>query len=596
MSPYNSPSHKLVRIPIIFFSLSILFFSYPIFAATGDVDQLDWFTMGIELFGGLALFLFGMEQMSEGLKAASGESLKTLLASVTKNRILGAITGAFITAILNSSSVTTVLVVGFITAGIMTMAQSVGIIMGANIGSTFTAQIIAFNITQYALLMVAVGFAMLFISNVEKTRHYGAMIMGLGLVFFGMGVMSEGMVPLRTYEPFIELMVRMEKPLLGILVGAVFTGLVQSSAATTGIAIVMASEGLMSLPAGIALAFGANIGTCVTAILAAIGKPTEAKRAAAVHILFNVIGVMIWVAFIPELARFVEWLSPTSPDLTGTAKLAAEVPRQIANAHTVFNVANTIIFLGFTTQFAKLASRLVPEKVVPVTKIIEPKYLDNELLITPSLALERVQMEIGHLGEITQDMLDKIRPAFLSGKPEELNNVAKLDDKADILHDEIMAYLNKLQKEELTEDQNDSLLRLLRISEDLERVGDIIETDLVDTGHEAMREDIASTETTRHAMKALYEAVKLSLAEAIQGIVKNDELASQQVIHMKKDIKHLVDEALEFQAVRVKLQEPDAMKIVRFEGEVIDALNRIYSLAKRIAKLNIPEPLLQETA
>jgi phosphate:Na+ symporter len=212
------------------------------------------------------------------------------------------------------------------------------------------------------------------------------------------------------------------------------------------------------------------------------------------------------------------------------------------------------------------------------------------------LALERVQMEIGHLGEITQDMLEKIRPAFLTGKPEELDNVAKLDDKADILHDEIMGYLNKLQKEELTEEQNDSLLRFLRISEDLERVGDVIETDLVETGHEAMREDIASTETTRYAMKALYEAVKVSLAEAIQAIVKNDELASQQVIHMKNEINNLVKEALEYQAARVKLQEPDAMKIMRFEGEVIDALKRIYSLAKRIAKLNIPEPLLQEAA
>ena len=280
-------------------------------AQAAEAASIDWFKLVMGLFGGLALFLFGIDQMSNGLKAVAGDRMATMLGGMTKNRFIGAITGAFVTAILNSSSVTTVLVVGFITAGIMTLSQSIGVIMGANIGSTMTAQIVAFNVTQYAMLPIAIGFGMIFFGKTEKMKHGGAMLFGLGLLFGGMGVMSDAMYPLRTYPPFLELMTKLENPLLGILVGAVFTGLVQSSAATTGIAIVMASEGLMSLPAGIGLALGANIGTCVTAILAALGKPVAARQAAAAHIVFNIVGVLIWWPFIDQLAQLATMVSPS---------------------------------------------------------------------------------------------------------------------------------------------------------------------------------------------------------------------------------------------------------------------------------------------
>ncbi|MEA2080056.1 MAG: Na/Pi symporter, partial [Pseudomonadota bacterium] len=272
---------------------------------------MAWGNMAMKLLGGLALFLFGMEQMADALKAAAGERMKVILAKLTTNRFMGAATGAFVTAIIQSSSVTTVLVVGFITAGLMSMSQSIGVIMGANIGTTITAQIVAFKVTHYALLMVAAGFGMLFFSRKEKINQYGGMLMGLGMVFFGMSVMSDAMNPLRSYQPFLDLMTRMENPLIGILVAAGFTALIQSSSATTGIVIVMASQGFITLSAGIALAFGANIGTCVTALLASIGKPREAVRAALVHVLFNVCGVLLWLGFIPYLAQFVTWFSPT---------------------------------------------------------------------------------------------------------------------------------------------------------------------------------------------------------------------------------------------------------------------------------------------
>jgi Na/Pi-cotransporter len=243
----------------------------PVLAAVESEQAINWGVMGMQLFGGLALFLFGMEQMADALKAVAGNRMKTILAKLTSNRFMGAITGAFVTAVIQSSSVTTVLVVGFITAGLMSMAQSVGVIMGANIGTTITAQIVAFKVTKAALLMIGVGFSMLFTSKSERTKQYGAMLMGLGLVFFGMSVMSDAMKPLRTYQPFLDLMIQMENPLIGIIIAAVFTGLIQSSSATTGIVIVMASQGFITLPAGIALAFGANIGTCVTAMCRGCG-------------------------------------------------------------------------------------------------------------------------------------------------------------------------------------------------------------------------------------------------------------------------------------------------------------------------------------
>ncbi len=288
-----------------------------VLAATGDGVQVDWVKMAMTLFGGLALFLFGMEQMADNLRAVAGEKMKLILAKLTSNRFMGAITGAFVTAVFQSSSVTTVLVVGFISAGLLSLAQSIGVIMGANIGTTITAQIVAFKVTKAALLMIAMGFGMLFFSRQERTRQYGGMLMGLGMVFFGMSVMSDAMKPLRSFQPFLDLMMQMENPLIGILIAAIFTGLVQSSSATTGIVIVMASEGFITLPAGIALAFGANIGTCITAMLASIGKPREAVRAAGVHILFNILGVVVWIAFSPLLADLIVWISPAYPSLSG---------------------------------------------------------------------------------------------------------------------------------------------------------------------------------------------------------------------------------------------------------------------------------------
>ena len=322
-------------------------------------NALEVGTIIMGLIGGLAIFLYGMEQMTDALKLVAGSGMKNLLAQLTTNRFKAAFAGAFVTAAIQSSSVTTVIVVGFISAGLMSLSQSIGIIMGANIGTTVTAQIVAFKVTKYALVLVAAGFAMLFFLKNEKMQHYGHMIMGLGLVFFGMELMSGATRPLRTYQPFIDLMQQMDNPITGILISAAFTGLIQSSSATTGVIIVLASQGFISLEAGIALIFGANIGTCVTALLATIGKPREAIQAAMVHIVFNILGVVIWFGLIGHLSQLIRAISPVATHLEGISRLAAETPRQIANAHTVFNIVNTLIFLGFTAPIGRLVQRLV---------------------------------------------------------------------------------------------------------------------------------------------------------------------------------------------------------------------------------------------
>ena len=552
--------------------------------------------MGMTLMGGLALFLYGMDQMADALKAVAGERMKLILARLTTNRFTGAITGALVTAIIQSSSVTTVLVVGFITAGLMSMSQSIGVIMGANIGTTITAQIIAFKVTKAALLMIAVGFGMLFFSKQEKIKQYGGMLMGLGMIFFGMSVMSDAMYPLRSYQPFLDMMATMENPLVGILIAAVFTGLIQSSSATTGIVIVMAAQGFITLQAGIALAFGANIGTCVTALLASIGKPREALRAATVHVLFNVFGVLLWVSFIGQLAEFVTWLSPVHPDLSGTERLAAEAPRQIANAHTVFNVANTLIFIGLAGQFARLVEWMVPDKPIAELLIARPKYLDEELLETPSLALDRARLEIGHMGERVMEMLQNIMPAITTGDRDMLRDIARIDDEVDILHGHIVTYLGLISRKALTEEQTRVLVNLMAAANDLENIGDIIETDMVHLGNERIEKEVSISSETQHVLHRLHEIVSTTAELAIDAVMERDERAAQEVIAMKGDINRLMDSAAMHEARRLVAEEPNRLAAYTLEIDVIEKLKRIYYFAKRMAKAVMPEETVEHAA
>jgi phosphate:Na+ symporter len=557
-------------------------------AAENGGSGLDFFAMGMGLFGGLAMFLFGMEQMSDALKSAAGNGMKTLLMRLTRTRVSAAMTGALVTAVIQSSSVTTVLVVGFISAGMMTMTQSIGIIMGANVGTTITAHIVAFKVTQYALMLVAIGFGMLFFGKSDKLRDYGNMLMGLGLLFFGMGVMSDGMAPLRDYQPFIDLMVTMERPLFGIATAAIFTALVQSSSATTGIVIVMATQGFITLPAGIAMALGANIGTCATAMLSSIGKPTDAVRAAAVHVVFNVAGALLWLGLIDQLANIAIWMSPMQPELPMAERLAAETPRQIANANTVFNIINTIVFLGFSGVIARLIIWLVPERRETDTVLVEAKYLDPQLLDTPALALNNVRMELGHMGSHVLEMVAGLRPALANRNLVALQTIENTDDKVDILQHRIFEYLGKMRGQAMSQQEADNFQRMMNAAVHLESAGDIVESELVPLLRRAIENDRQLSPAIIEMLNSLGETSATALGNAIDAITRGDENLAQDVIGMKEQLRLAMDCIYQYQARNLDVVGTEEIAVVRLQIEISERLKRLYTIAKRIAKEVLP--------
>lgn len=546
--------------------------------------DIDYVRLTMELFGGLALFLFGLDQMSDALRLVAGDGLRTILARLTKNRFLGVFTGACVTAVIQSSSVTTVLVVGFITAGLMSMTQSIGVIMGANIGTTVTAQIVAFKVTQYALAMVAIGYAVIFFCKLDTIRNHGRGIMGLGLIFLGMSIMGDAMSPLRSYEPFLVWMARMEVTYLGILAGALFTALIQSSSATTAVVIVLASQGLISLPAGIALCLGANIGTCVTALLAAIGKPREALRASIVHVLFNTLGVLVWLGFVDELATAVYWMSPSADDLSGSARLARETPRQIANAHTLFNIVNTLLFIGFTAQFARLVEWLVPDRPLAEEEFVRAKYIDSELIDTPSLALDRARLELMHMGERVSAIVAASLPAILDGRRTDLERVRAMDDAIDALHGQIVTYLGQISGAELSDSMSQELVDLLEAVNDLENIGDIVEMNLVNNGLARVDRGFRISDETREVLTAFHTIVAQAVEQALVAVTTKDEDMAARVVAMKAEIDDLARSAARHEAQRLVAKEPHRLPAYTVEVDIIENLKRIYYFARRLAR------------
>jgi phosphate:Na+ symporter len=545
--------------------------------------------MIIQLLGGLALFLYGMEKMTDGLKAAAGKQMNTLLARLTGNRILGALTGAIVTAVIQSSSVTTVLVVGFVSAGLMTLVQSVGVIFGANVGTTVTAQIVAFNTTALALPFIAIGFVTSFVRKQGVARHYGAMLMGLGLLFYGMGTMGAAMAPLRTNASFAELLQSLQSPVLGMLAGALFTALVQSSSATISLAVVMATQGLLSLPAGIAILFGAKIGTGITAILAGIGKPQDARRAAAVHVLFNVIGAAIWLPFIPLLAEIAQAVSPVAQELRGIERLAEEVPRQIANAATIWATANTVIFLPFAALFAQLAIRIIPDRVVAEKEIARPRYLDKELIGVPSMALARARMELGHMGEIVGGMLEDIKPAL---KARDLAALSARFAQIVVLRDAVLAYLQQIGRHEFSDLEAGEHARLVTATGEIESMGAAISRDLSPLAEGLQAADIVVSPETAALLDRLLHAIQETARSALQALVQRDEQAAQTVIAQRVVVLDLAAELQKLQAGRLAQDDPDRLVKHRLQIEMLDRLRRIYSVSEHMALSVLPRSLL----
>ncbi|MFH2133046.1 MAG: Na/Pi cotransporter family protein [bacterium] len=463
-----------VVIPVL---LIFILFARTTQAAT-EASQISWTMLVFGLMGGLAFFLYGMELMSEGMKKTAGNQLRAILAALTRNRVIALILGAFVTMVIQSSSATTVMLVSFVQAGLMTFAQSLGVILGADIGTTLTAQLIAFKLTDYALFILAIGFFIRIIGKTENVKYIGEAILGFGILFFGMKLMSDAMRPLRALPEFIELVKGLENPLLGLLVGAIFTALIQSSAALIGIVIVLAQQSLITLDAGIPLVFGANIGTCVTAGLASIGTLREAKRVALAHVLFKIVGVALFIFWVPTFADLVRVLARQFD--SGTA-------RQIANAHTIFNVSLALFFLPFTQLFAWLIMKIMPLEPIDPELKIDAWNLDESSITTPGIALDLSRTEIARMAKILGRMLEAIILPFMPNEPKHdpyfpkltlMEGVDMREEKLDFLEIKIKEYLVAVSKHGITDKQAIEIFGMISIASDIEKIGDLIHRNL----------------------------------------------------------------------------------------------------------------------
>jgi len=545
------------------------------------------FDLWAGLFGGLALFLFGMDIMTQALKSAAGDYMKDILGKLTRNRFVGVGMGAMVTAIIQSSSVTTVILVGFISAGLMSMSQSVAVIMGANIGTTITAQILAFKVTKLALPIIAIGFTIAFTATRNNWRQYGMIILGLGMVFYGMSVMSGAMYPLRSYDPFIQFMTSMHNPLLAAGMGLLFTAVVQSSSATTGILIVMASQGLIALEPAIAIALGANVGTCITAGLASIGKPREAVRAAAVHTIFNVAGVIIWIGFVPQLAELAQLISPSQEQLSGTQRLAAETPRQLANIHTFFNVVNVFLFIPFTTQLARLVEWMIPDRPIRPDAAMLPKFLDRSFLSTPPIALEAARLEIRRLGKRVRVMFAAIMPTAITGSRNDLLMVREMDKVVDALHAAVIEYLGEISLSSLSKRQSRELMQLVETANDLEHVGDRIATGMVRSAMKRIEEEVKVSEQTALVLEDYHVRVSSALDDALKAVAKQKPKLARQVQQGKQEMTEQSRTIAEHALFRLTADEPNRLNTYVREMEFVEILDGIYKIVRRIARTQI---------
>ena len=544
---------------------------------------IDWLALAMLLFGGLAFFLFGLEYMSTSLRSVAGERLKDVLRRLTARRFTGLLTGFSVTALTQSSSVTTVLLVGFVGAGLMQLEQTVAVIMGSNIGTTMTAQIIAFRISHYALLLIAVGYLLSLLARRRSTKLWFAALAGLGMIFYGMTLMSTAMEPLRGYPPFIDAMLSMEHPLAGFAVGLLFTALVQSSSATIALLIALGGQGLISLPAAIAMAFGAEVGTCLTALIAGLGSSPEARRVAVVHILFNTITVFITMPFIPQLARLAQHISPAPAWLPPLDGLAAVLPRQIANSLTIFNLGWALLLLPLTNGFAGMARRLVREPRLGPDPLA-PKFLGSEFLATPPAALEMVRRELGRQGEKVGTMLAQTVDQLLAGSSGELAQLRQRDREVDVLHDAIVAYLGRLSLATLSEQDSREFLALMRCSNALWHVSNLIGDQLVHLGRHRLEEGLQPGSGSRETIRRVHGEVLQAYRLSMQALGQLDMQAARDCRALKPAITVMMAEARLGEAARQRGESSAAMNSYSFEMGVLECLKRIYYYSARIAK------------
>ncbi len=503
----------------------LLLFTQKLNAGNETDAGINWFFLIIGLLGGLALFLFGMEKMSLALKKSGGSSMRKILARISGNRFIALITGMFVTMVVQSSSATTVMLVSFVQSGLMSFAQSLGIILGANIGTTFTAQLIAFNLTDYALMMIALGVAVNLASKRENMKNLADSILGFGLLFFGMKLMSDSMVPLRTLPEFIDLLKTLNHPGTALMIGLMITALIQSSGAFTGILIVLAQQKMIGIEAGIPMIIGSNIGTCFTTILASIGTHRDAKRVAIAHAFLNIGGALAFIFWVPGFAKIIQ-------------SIGGDEARQIANAHTFFNIGIAILFLPFTKLTAKLIVKMLPDKAQPETHLVT-KHLDKKMLTTPSLAIELVIAEIGRAVSISIKMFEAVIIPFTENRsPKDLYHpkltlkeaLIMREEEIDFLDREISEYLMKLSRKELSSGRVVEIFGLMSVMNNLENISDIIFREIMPLIEKKNALEADFSEEGKQELKEYHGLILEQMKQLARAFEKRDALKAVSVM------------------------------------------------------------------
>ena len=477
--------------------------------------------------GGLGLFLFGMKIMSEGLQKIAGSRMRKILSALTSNRIVGTLVGIAVTAMIQSSSATTVMVVGFVNAGLMSLVQAIGVILGANIGTTVTAQLIAFKVTKYALPAIGIGAGFKLFTKNKKWSYFGEILLGFGLLFFGLSVMKHAFDPLKTSDEFRQLfMIVGDNHLVGVMIGAILTMIVQSSSATIGITIALATSGILSFDASVALILGENIGTTITANLAAIGTNLAARRTAFAHFLFNSLGVCYMLLFFPFFLNFISSMTPGDADFViqtqdQAARMGGElgdkpfIARHIANTHTMFNIVNTIIFLPLVGVLAKLSTVVIRGREEDME--FHLKYLDNRVLSTPPIALAQARSETRRMSQIAQDMVDETLLFLQDNDLKKIPGLEKNEDLTDVLQKEITDFLVKLSQKSITQETSQEVASMMNMVNDLERVGDHCEN-LWNLNQRKLDQKITFSEIAMNEISEISDLTREFLATHVQAL------------------------------------------------------------------------------
>ena len=496
--------------------------------------------------GGLALFIYGMNLMGEGLKKAAGERLRIILETITRNPISGIIVGALVTMIIQSSSATTVMVVGFVNARLMTLRQAIGVIMGATIGTTITAQLIAFNIGEYAYLIAALGFVLFFFIKYKNWQYIGEVFFGLGVLFIGLNTMSDMLKPLANHPVFAEWIVNLGKhPVMGVLVGTLMTMIVQSSSATVGVLQTIASQPvivngafqpLIPLTSAIPILLGDNIGTTITALLAGIGANKAAKRAAVAHTLIKIFGTLIFLMLMPLFLKLVQFIPPHI-DLAQGITAVDIIKRQIANAHTAFNTLNSIIWIPFIGFLTMLVTKLVPGEDIYIEKGV--KFLNPRVINNAAVALELSAKELVRMGEFAANMLTIVKNVFISLDASTRSQVDEMEETLDYLQEQIINYMSTVVSQiSLTEPESLRLTDLMHVVGDIERIGDHC-VNVIELSEYKTKEGLKFSDQANQELEDIFNLTSEMVSEAINALRDNDFTAAHHVLKLEKKMDEL---------------------------------------------------------